>query len=108
MRECDDLKIPNDGIIDFSKIELIPVNDTHTFINGVIKFPKGAKEPWKVHIYAEIYERSEWLKQAVNHHADNVCSTMFNPLYPSYPWTKTFPGCPLAENVSLKHSKFLI
>ncbi|CAG9798429.1 unnamed protein product [Chironomus riparius] len=38
---------------DLSGLEFIPVNDTHTLVNGTWNFMKDLKSPWPVHFFAE-------------------------------------------------------
>ena len=92
---------------DFSGLEVIPENDTHTFINGTWKFLKRIESPWPMHVYTEHYIRGEWLVQAFDSfHYKDFCQSIKNPAEPWYYAFKGFKGCPIPEGVSFKRNYF--
>ena len=88
------------SVHDFSKLKLIPVNDTHTFINGTWTFLKDIKSPWPVHITAEHFHRGHWTMRAFNRLYKDWCFSMKNPMEPFYFGFKNFQDCPIKAGVS--------
>jgi len=88
------------NIFDFSELELIPENDTHTFINGKWKFNKPLRAPWKGSLTFERYERGQWHVQAVNQKYNDICDVLKRPMEPLYDVFKHVGGCPMEIGVS--------
>lgn len=86
-------------MFDFSELELIPENDTHTFINGKWKMVNDLNSPWKGSLKMEKLIRGEWLVQAFNREYQDICPTLHNPAEPYYSVFKDVPGCPSKAGV---------
>lgn len=86
---------------DFSKLELIPYNDTHTFFNGTWKILREIKSPWKVRIFAEHYVQGKWFVEAYDKTYRDFCKAFKNPLEPWYDVFKNLQGCPIPARVRL-------
>ena len=85
---------------DLSELEFIPVNDTHTFVNGTWNFMKDINNPWPVHFFAEHYVQGQWLVQAYDRHYKDFCDSLKNPIEPWYFMFKDRKGCPIKAGVS--------
>jgi hypothetical protein len=88
-------------MFDMSSIQLIPQNDTHTFLNGTIKFLQDMKQKWRTRVYTEKKVQGQWLMQAFDRTYDDLCVSMFSPLEPFHKYVKDMKKCPLQAAVSL-------
>lgn len=94
-------------MFDFSNTELIPENDTHTFINGSVKSLDDIKAPILTLITAEYYTRGEWVMRAFNRTYPDFCFSMKNPIEPWYYVTKDWGSCPYKSGVSRSYLNLL-
>jgi len=101
-------KINKSSVNDITELELIPENDTMTFINGSWKFTKPVVGPWPMHIFAEHYVQGQWLVQAYDRHYKDFCGSIKNPVEPWYYATKNLQGCPISAGVSKKNDNKII
>lgn len=88
------------GIVDFTSIEVIAQDQSHSFLNGTFNFLKDLKAPWDYRMFTERYERGHWNVFAFNKRVADFCAVMHKPSEPWYAIYKTIPGCPAAEGVS--------
>lgn len=95
-------------MFDYSNLQIIPENDTHTFLNGSVKFLREMSDSWHLHLHTEHYERGQWLPQAYVQDIADYCKEMHNPVQPWYYATKDFKGCPIPKDVILFEFKFII
>ena len=85
---------------DYTNFQIIPINDTHTVLNGYVKFLKGITAPWHVHWHTEQYERGHWLQRGYVQDIRDFCKEVHNPVQPWYYVTTNFKGCPIPAGVS--------
>lgn len=100
MQECYEYKYEKANIVDYSKIDLIPFNDTDVFINGSLTFVRDVNAPFKINVYTEQYIQGQWLLQAFNRTFDDFCFSMKNPGEPFYTEMLSRPRCPYKKGVS--------
>lgn len=79
---------------------MVPVNDTHTFVDGKWKILQDLKSPWKGRLTMEKYTQGQWLVQGFDRKYDDICSSLKNPAEPVYDVFKSVPGCPSEAGVS--------
>lgn len=92
-------EIAND-IFDISKMEVIPVNDSVTFLNGTFKILNDIKSPFKVKITTERYIKGQWVKGELNRNIYDFCYSMKDRLDIVYPLTKHVKSrCPVKAGV---------
>lgn len=80
-------------------MQLVPVNDTHTFINGTWRFMQDLAAPWRASCVAERYIRGKWFREAINRQYNDLCKVWHSPSEPFYEVSKTQPGCPMKSGV---------
>lgn len=81
---------------------MVPVNDTHTFLDGKWKIIEDLDSPWKGRLTMEKYTQGQWLVQGFDRKYDDICPTLHSPAEPIYNVFKNVPGCPSKAGVSLK------
>ena len=92
------------GVIDVSNLKLHAENDTHTFLNGSVKFRRGFNAlPGR--FYAEMFDRGQWFIQALDRSYPDFCSAFHDPTQPFYSYCKHFPKCPHFKGVSYSTEK---
>lgn len=67
-----------------SDFEMISTDDTHTYINGTLKFISDIKQPWKGKIYSEKYDRGQWVINVLDRKYDYICGKIPDPMSPLY------------------------
>lgn len=89
-------------IFDLSKLEIIPINDSATFLNGPFKILNEIKSPFKVLFTTKRLIKGQWVKGELNKHIIDFCLTMKNRLDVFYPIAKHFKSrCPTKAGVKL-------
>lgn len=53
MQECYEYKYEKANFLDYSKVDLIPYNDTDVYVNGSLFAARDIISPWKKNIYTE-------------------------------------------------------
>ncbi|KAL7038809.1 hypothetical protein ACKWTF_009699 [Chironomus riparius] len=81
------------NIIDATQLKIHSENDTHTFLNGTVKFRKGF-EVLPGRFYAEMFDRGQWFIQAFDRSYPDLCTAFRDPTQPFYNYCKHFPMCP--------------
>lgn len=87
-------------VVDTSNYELIAVNDLEVYINGSIKILKDVVGPTPFHIFAERFERGQWVVMYYDTKRADFCRAMKNPTEIWYEKLKDLQGCPLKPGVS--------
>lgn len=82
-----------------SQLKLYSENDTHTFLNGIVKFKKGF-DVLPGRFYAEKFDRGQWFIQVFDRSYADLCAAFHDPSQPFYNYCKHFPNCPLKSGVS--------
>lgn len=93
------------GIADLSKFQIISTDDTHTYINGTIKFNADIKQPWKAKLFSEKYDRGQWVVDILDRNVDDACQKMTDPMSPLYMYEYDQPRCPIKPGVNLLINK---
>ena len=91
---------PKYNLFDASNFEIIPENDTHTFLNGSLKVLVDISSPWFLHTHLEHHVQGKWLLQAFTKNISDFCPELKSPLQPWYYATKNLKGCPIPAGVS--------
>lgn len=93
--------VAND-IFDVSKVEVIAVNDSLTYLNGTFKILSNIKSPFKVSLTTQRFNRGQWVKGELNRDILDFCFVMRNRLDIVYPLTKHIKSrCPVKAGVKL-------
>ena len=87
------------GILDLSKFQIISTDDTHTYVNGTIKFNAEIKKPWKAKLFSQKYDRGQWVVDILDRNVDDGCQTMRDPMSPLYMYQYDQPACPIKPGV---------
>jgi hypothetical protein len=87
------------GAIDFSSYELIALNDYEVFVNGSVKMLKDIKGILPIHIFAERFERGQWVVMYYDTKRPNFCKSLKDPVEIWYEAAKDLKGCPLKPGV---------
>jgi hypothetical protein len=85
---------------DLSEYELIAINDYEVFINGSIKALKDIKGTLPTHIFAERFERSQWIVMYYDTKRPSLCKSLKDPVEIWYESVKDLKSCPLKPGVS--------
>jgi hypothetical protein len=80
--------------MDFSEMELYPENDTHTFVNGSLRYRKEMKAPLTALFTCEFYMRGEWVMRSCNRSFFDFCASFHMPQEGWFYYTKDYKGCP--------------
>ena len=106
--ECEELsKNEQTDAVDFSNFRIHQENDTHTYLDGSVKFKLGfSRLPGRV--YLEHYVRGKWIIQIFDRTYMDMCISFHNPVEIFYNQSKHFPNCPIKSGVSrnLKYLKY--
>jgi len=86
-------------VIDISQLKIHTENDTHSFLNGSLKFQRGF-DVLPGRFYAEKFDRGQWFIQAYDRSYPDLCSAFHDPTQPFYNYCKHFPMCPQKTGVS--------
>jgi hypothetical protein len=89
------------NIFDLSNFEFIAESDMDVFINGSMKILRKIEDKADYRIYAERFERGEWLTTAVNMKRESFCKSFRDPTEIWYSKTKRLKGCPLDIGVKI-------
>jgi hypothetical protein len=87
------------GVADFSEYELIAVNDYEVFINGSVKILRDIESPLPVHVFAERFERGQWIVMYYDTKRADFCKSMKDSSEIWYDIMKDMKGCPLKAGV---------
>lgn len=98
--DLKDCEKANNRLVDWSKYNLIPINDTLTIVNGSITFLTDIVSPWFGHFHSEHYERGQWLPQGYVQNIADICKELHNPIQPWYKKMLKYDGCPIKKGVS--------
>lgn len=90
-----------ENVLGFSDLELVPINDTDTFINGTLKINKIIQEPLRVVFDFKRYFRGQWVLELKKTY-DNLCPDLHDPMSMVSFFTKYLPKCPMEAGVSFK------
>lgn len=71
--------------LDLSDLEIIPVNDSLTVLNGGIGFLKNIPSPIRVTIRTERFDRGQWVPGEYNRFIKDFCQVLHNT---DEAWTK--------------------
>ncbi|KAG5676551.1 hypothetical protein PVAND_006376 [Polypedilum vanderplanki] len=82
-------------IFDMSSIELIPINDTHTYLNGTLQFLQDIHHGWKARVYIEQRRQNQWQIQAFDRTYKDLCDNLAMLKEPFYPYIEHMKKCPL-------------
>jgi hypothetical protein len=88
-------------VLDLSNFEFIAETDMDVFINGSIKIMRKIEDKVDHRIYAEKFERGQWLMSAVNIKRESFCKSFRDPAEIWYSKTKRLKGCPLEIGVKI-------
>jgi hypothetical protein len=101
------------GLMDHSGLEIVAEDDTHSFLNGKVLFPKGISSPWQVHIRTEQFDRNEWNMRGIDATIPDLCGELHEEDAPWYDIFKDKAACPMPaetawnfENVDLSTINF--
>ncbi|XP_070501614.1 uncharacterized protein [Chironomus tepperi] len=94
IERCAEYKGMEANIVDTSDMEIHIENDTHAYFNGQLKFNDNIKS-LPTHLYAEHYDRGQWITQVFDRTYDDMCLTAHDKSQPFYPNLNSFPECPL-------------
>ncbi|KAL7012763.1 hypothetical protein ACKWTF_015029 [Chironomus riparius] len=100
--ECEDIpKYNKIESVDYSNFKIYHENDTHTFLNGSVKFMTGfARLPGRV--YTEQYVRGKWIVQLFDRQYVDMCVAFHSPTEPFFNQTRSFPSCPVMPGTEWK------
>lgn len=99
-----DFKVCNNVTdLDLSDIEIIPVNDSLTVLNGAIGILKNIPSPIRVTLRTERFNRGQWVPGEYNRFIKDFCKVMHDK---DEAWTKVTEQfknqiCPFKAGVSL-------
>ncbi|KAG5680217.1 hypothetical protein PVAND_009742 [Polypedilum vanderplanki] len=105
IHKCSNEYEAGEAAVDFSKFKYIPVNDTHTFINGSLKFLVDVNPPWKIRYGTERKYGSIWDVTGYDKTYRDLCAIMWNPMEPPYIYTKKQQKCPYKAGTEWKFDK---
>lgn len=95
------------GVIDFSNFELATTDDTHTYMNGTAIFKAEITSPCKGSIKSEKFNRGQWNIEALNRNVEDVCTRLWDPMSPLFPYFYDQPRCPIKIGVNFINFQFL-
>lgn len=79
-------------VIDVSQFKIHTENDTHSFLNGSLKFQRGF-EVLPGRFYAEKFDRGQWFIQAYDRSYPDLCSAFHVSTQPFYNYCKHIGKC---------------